>query len=287
MDENSTAEEMTEFVRQLLREKFTSAEVGITGANFIIEDIGGVAITENEGNGIMSSSFPKTHIVIAGIEKIIPKLTDLDIFWPVLSSHGTGQAITVYNTIFTGPKKGNEESGPEEMHVILLDNGRTNVLKHEIQSDILACIRCGACLNACPIYKNIGGYTYEATYGGPIGSVISPFYQGFEKSAHLSYACTICGKCTEVCPEKIDLHLLLLHNRNLDVETYSKNWIFSVSMNIYKFVTLRVKFFDIGFAGLKNFFISVFAKNVFGQKRSLPPFKKSFRDQYLNKKNKL
>lgn len=281
MDENSTAEEMTEFVRQLLREKFTSAEVGITGANFLIADIGGVGITENEGNGIMSTSFPKTHIVIAGIEKIVPKMIDLGTFWPVLSSHGTGQAVTVYNTIFTGPKRDNEEFGPGEMHVILLDNGRTDILNQEIQSDILACIRCGACLNACPVYKNIGGYTYEATYGGPIGSVISPFYQGFEKSAHLSYACTICGKCTEVCPEKIDLHLLLLHNRNTDVVNYNKNRLFSFFMVLYKIITLNVKLFDFGFSGLKNFFIKYFAKNIFSKKRNLPPFKKSFRNQYL------
>jgi len=280
MDENSTAEEMTEFVRQLLRKKFTTAEVGITGANFLISDIGGIGITENEGNGIMSSSFPKTHIVIAGIEKIIPKFIDLDIFWPVLSSHGTGQAVTVYNTVFTGPKNENEEFGPEEMHVILLDNGRTSILQQKVQSDILACIRCGACLNACPVYKNIGGYTYEATYGGPIGSVISPFYQGFKKSAHLSYACTICGKCTEVCPEKINLHLLLLHNRNTDVENYNKNMVFTFGMKIYKLFTLNVKLFDMGFSGIKNFFIRNFAKNIFGRKRSLPMFQESFRSQY-------
>ena len=281
MDENSSAEEMTEFVRQLLRKKYTTAEVGITGANFLIGDVGGIGITENEGNGIMSTSFPKTHIVIAGIEKIIPKMADLGTFWPILSSHGTGQAITVYNTIFTGPKRDTEDFGPEEMHVILLDNGRTDILNQEIQSDILACIRCGACLNACTVYKNIGGYTYEATYGGPIGSIISPFYQGFEKSAHLSYACTICGKCTEVCPVKIDLHMLLLHNRNTDVVHFNKNRLFSFAMGIYKIFTLNVKLFDFGFSGLKNFFIKFFAKNVFGKKRSLPPFKKSFRNQYL------
>lgn len=282
MDENSTAEEMTDFVRKLLRGKFTSAEVGITGANFLIADIGGIAITENEGNGIMSTSFPKTHIVIAGIEKIIPKLVDLDTFWPVLSSHGTGQSVTVYNTIFTGPKKSDEEFGPEDMHVILLDNGRTHILNQKIQSDVLACIRCGACLNACPVYKNIGGYTYEATYGGPIGSVISPFFQGFEQSAHLSYACTICGKCTEVCPVKINLHLLLLHNRNMDVEKFNKNRIYSFAISMYKMLSLNVKLFDFGFSGLKNFIIKNFAKNIFGKKRSLPVFKKSFRSQYLN-----
>jgi len=280
-----TSENLTEFVRQLLRKKFTSAEVGITGANFLIEDIGGVAITENEGNGIMSTSFPKTHIVIAGIEKIVPSMNDLGTFWPVLSSHGTGQAVTVYNTIFTGSKKSKEQYGPEEMHVILLDNGRTEILNQEVQSDVLACIRCGACLNACPVYKNIGGYTYEATYGGPIGSVISPFFQGFEKSAHLSYACTICGKCTEVCPQKIDIHMLLLHNRHEDIKRNGKNRVFTIAMSFYKIFTLNVKLFDMGFSGVKNFFMKYFAKNIFGKKRSLAPFKTSFREQYINNKN--
>lgn len=284
MDESSTAEEMTEFVRQLLRKKFTSAEVGITGANFLIADIGGVAITENEGNGIMCSSFPKVHIVIAGIEKIVPSINDMGTFWPVLSSHGTGQAVTVYNTIFTGAKGKDEDYGPDEMHVILLDNGRTELLKHPVQSDVLSCIRCGACLNACPVYKNIGGYTYEATYGGPIGSVISPFFQGFEKSAHLSFACTICGKCTEVCPEKIDIHMLLLHNRNLDVEKHTKNKMFSFIMDVYKFAALNSGIFDIGFDGIKNFFVKNFAKNIFGKKRSLPDFQKSFKQQYKKQK---
>ncbi len=285
MDENSTAEEMTEFVRKLLRKKFTSAEVGITGANFIIADIGGVAITENEGNGILSTSFPKTHIVIAGIEKIIPSLEDLGSFWPVLSAHGTGQSITVYNTIFTGSKRDNEQYGPEEMHVILLDNGRTDILNQEVQSDVLACIRCGACLNACPVYHNIGGYTYNNTYGGPIGSVISPFFNSFEKSAHLSYACTICGKCTEVCPQKIDIHVLLLHNRKEDIERFGKMRIFTLAMSFYKLFTLNVKLFDFGFIGIKNFFVKYFAKNIFGKKRSLAPFKTSFREQYINNKN--
>lgn len=284
MDEKATAEEMTDFVRQLLRKKFTSAEVGITGANFLIADVGGIATTENEGNGIMSASFPKTHIVLAGIEKIIPKMTDLATFWPVLSSHGTGQAVTVYNTIFTGPKKSDEDYGPEEMHVILLDNGRSELLNEETQCDILACIRCGACLNACPVYQNIGGYTYEATYSGPIGSVISPFYQGFEKSMHLSYACTICGKCTEVCPQKIDLHMLLLHNRQIDIDRNGNTGMFGIAMTFYKWFTLNVKLFDFGFNGIKNFFIRNFAKNAFGKKRSLPPLKESFRKQYLKTK---
>ena len=280
MDNDLTAEEMTDYVRGQLRENYLEAEVGVTGANFLVADIGGIALTENEGNGIMSTSFPKTHIVIAGIEKIIPSYKDISKIWPLLSAHGTGQAVTVYNTIFTAAKIEKEDFGPEKMYVILLDNKRSELLNEPKQSDVLSCIRCGACLNACPVYRNIGGYTYEATYGGPIGSVISPFFQGFEKSSHLSFACTICGKCTEVCPAKIDIHLLLLHNRNKSIKDKHGSTFFSFAMKIYKFVTLKVFFFDIGFTGIKNFFVKNFFKNVFGKKRSLVPFKKSFRKTF-------
>ena len=194
------------------------AEVGVTGANFIISDIGGIAVTENEGNARLSCAFPKTHIVIVGIEKMIPSLTDLGLFWPLLSTFGTGQKITVYNTIVTGPRQENETDGPEEMYVILLDNGRTNILQNPKQRESLYCIRCGACLNACPVYKNIGGHAYGATYSGPIGSVITPHLQGMDEFKHLSYASSLCGNCTEVCAVKINLHELLLENRHESVE---------------------------------------------------------------------
>jgi L-lactate dehydrogenase complex protein LldF len=283
IDKNLTAEELTDFVRVKLRKLYQEAEIGVTGANFIIADIGAVAVTENEGNALMTTAFPKIHIVIVGIEKIIPSMRDLAYFWPLLAVNGTGQAISVYSSIFTGPKKSNEDFGPEKIYVILLDNKRTDLLKEQIQSDSLACIRCGACLNACPVYHNIGGYTYNATYSGPIGSVISPFYNGFELSAHLSYACSVCGKCTEVCPEKIDLHTLLLQNRNMDVENYQKFSFFSLIMKVFKFMTLRRRFFDFGFSNLKNAFIKLFAKNVFSKERSLPDFKKSFRKTFNHK----
>lgn len=162
-DPKATPEQLTLVARDILREKYIQAEVGVTGANFIISDIGGIAVTENEGNARLSCSMPKTHIVIAGIEKVIPSMTDLALFWPLLSTFGTGQRITVYNTIITGPKQANEIDGPEDMYVILLDNGRTNILANEKQRESLYCIRCGACLNACPVYKNIGGHTYAAT----------------------------------------------------------------------------------------------------------------------------
>ena len=159
-DPNLTPEQLTLVARQNLREKYTQAEIGITGANFIIADIGAIAVTENEGNARLSCAWPKTHIVITGIEKVIPSLTDLALFWPLLATYGTGQKITVYNTIVTGPKQPGETDGPEEMYVILLDNGRTNILANEKTRESLYCIRCGACLNACPVYKNIGGHTY-------------------------------------------------------------------------------------------------------------------------------
>ena len=210
--------QLTQVARQKLREKFTSAEVGITGANFIISDIGGIAITENEGNARLSIAWPKTHIVIVGIEKVIPSVHDLPLFWPLLSTFGTGQKITVYNSIVTGPRQHNEVDGPEEMYVILLDNGRTNILADAKAREALYCIRCGACLNACPVYKNIGGHAYGTTYSGPIGSVITPHLKGMQEWNHLSYASSLCGNCTEVCAVKINLHELLLHNRHEVVE---------------------------------------------------------------------
>jgi len=215
---SSTPEEMTEYVRQALRKKYTSADIGVTGANFLIADIGGISVTENEGNGVMSTAFPKIHIAFAGIEKIIPSIKDLGLFLPLLACQGTGQQITAYNTIFTAARKANEVDGPEKMYVILLDNGRTELYSDVESYEALACIRCGACLNACPVYKTIGGYTYATTYSGPIGSVITPFYKGFREFGHLSAASSLCGACAEVCPVKIPLPELILINRRKMVE---------------------------------------------------------------------
>src|SRR5687767_1918119 len=218
-DPRATPEELTQVARTILRDKYTEAEVGVTGANFIVADIGGIAITENEGNARLSCSMPKTHIVIAGIEKVIPAVTDLALFWPLLAAYGTGQRVTVYNTIITGPRQPREADGPDEMYVILLDNGRTNILANEKQRESLYCIRCGACLNACPVYKNIGGHTYNTAYSGPIGSVITPHLKDMGEWKHLSYASSLCGNCTEVCAVKINLHELLLENREESVSS--------------------------------------------------------------------
>jgi len=263
-------EQITNFVRQELRLKYSKAEVGVSGGNFLIADVGAIAVTENEGNGLMSSAFPKIQIAIVGIEKIIPSIVDLDLFWPLLSTYGTGQGLTVYNTIYTGPKQQGETDGPDEMYVILLDNGRTNLLAETEQRRALSCIRCGACLNACPVYQTVGGHAYGTTYTGPIGSIITPHFKGMEEFKHLSFASTLCGKCTEVCPVKIDIHKLLLVNRKQTVDqkmsTKTENWVW----HFWKKAMLKRGKMDKGGAKLKNFMIKQFFKKQWGERRELP-----------------
>ena len=249
---NYTPEQLTLKAREVLREKYVQAEVGVTGANFIISDIGAVAVTENEGNARLSCSFPKTHIAIVGIEKMIPSLTDLGLFWPLLATCGTGQKITVYNTLIAGPRQENEADGPDEMYVILLDNGRTNILQNPKQRESLYCIRCGACLNACPIYKNIGGHAYGTTYSGPIGSVITPHLQGLEEFKHLSYASSLCGNCTEVCSVKINLHELLLENRSEAVESGLVPFSEKMAWKLWRIASLKRGLMNLGNGNIKN-----------------------------------
>jgi len=275
---NSTPEQITAYVRKLLREKFYNADVGITGTNFLIADIGAIALTENEGNALMSVSFPKVHIAIAGIEKIIPKLRDLDLFWPLLATHGTGQNMTVYNSIISGPRQDDETDGPDEMYLVLLDNNRTALLEQQHQRRALSCIRCGACLNTCPVYKTIGGHAYGTTYSGPIGAVITPYLRGMKDYKHLSYASSLCGACTEVCPVKINLHELLLYNRNDSVKAGHTHIFDRFSMFGWKQVMLHRNYMDKGSASFKNkMLLRVFGK-LWGERRTLPTVQpKNFR----------
>ena len=270
LPENTPPEEITKFVREKLRSEFMRADVGITGANFLIADCGAVALTENEGNGILSFSFPKIHIVVAGIEKIIPTLEDLDLFLPLLATHGTGQHITAYNNILFGPKKENEADGPEQMYVVLIDNKRTEILKYKEQRKALSCIRCGACLNGCPVYKNIGGYTYGSVYSGPIGSVISPHLKGLRDYNHLSFASTLCGKCTEGCPMKIPLHELLLRNRKEAVSRKYTSYNWRKLMGGWKYTMLHRWTLDKPGSALKNRAVRMFGKSLWGPRRKLP-----------------
>jgi len=281
----STPEELTAYVRQLLREKFTGADIGVSGANFIIADIGAIALTENEGNALMTVSFPKIHIVIAGIDKIIPSVKDLALLWPVLASHGTGQNITVYNSIVSSPKKENEIDGPDEMYVVLLDNGRTNLLAQKKQKSALTCIRCGACLNACPVYRNIGGHTYQTVYSGPIGSVITPYMSGLKDYKHLSFASSLCGKCTEVCPSAIKIHKLLLYNRNDAVNKKMAGLVDKTVMFGWRTIMLNRWILDKTDYRIKNAVIRMFFKYSWGSRRDVPVVKpRSFNRMWKDKK---
>lgn len=211
-DLSNDPQELVAAARRKLRKAFFAAEMGISGANFLIADAGCIAISTNEGNGRLSTSVPRIHVAVTGIEKVLPRLEDLATFWPVLATSGTGQPITTYGTLVGGPRRPGEADGPDEFHVVLVDNGRSKLLAHPEEREVLHCIRCGACLNICPVFRHIGGHTYGTPYPGPIGSVLVPRLEG-EAFEHLSYASSLCGACTSVCPVKIDLHHHLLHNR--------------------------------------------------------------------------
>jgi L-lactate dehydrogenase complex protein LldF len=282
-----SAEELVATARRLLRAKYTEAEVGITGGNFLLADIGGVAITENEGNGRLSTAFPKTHIAIVGIEKVLPSVMDLDLFWPLLSTSGTGQQVTIYNTIFTGPRQPNEKDGPEEMYVVLLDNGRTELLALPEKREALNCIRCGACLNVCPVYKNIGGHTYESTYSGPIGSVITPHYNGMAENKHLSFASSLCGACTSVCPVKINIHNLLLLNRRQSVEQGYTEKSERTTFKLWLKAMKSRKLLNMAPAGVKNFVLKQVLKDTWSKRREpLQVAPKSFNQLWKEREGK-
>ena len=282
-DPKLTPEQLTQVARNVLRKKYAEAEVGITGANFIIADIGGIAITENEGNARLSCSIPKTHIVVASIEKVIPSMNDLALFWPLLATYGTGQQITVYSTIINGPKQEGETNGPDEMYVILLDNGRTNILANEKTRESLYCIRCGACLNACPVYKNIGGHSYETTYSGPIGSVITPHLKEMKEWKHLSYASSLCGNCTEVCAVKINLHELLLENRHEAVDEGDTSFAERTAWKLWKKAMLKRNLMNMGSRKIKNWVVNTLLKGWKEHRSKMEFPQKSFNQMWKEK----
>ncbi|HEY3582534.1 MAG TPA: LutB/LldF family L-lactate oxidation iron-sulfur protein [Pyrinomonadaceae bacterium] len=207
-------EELTSTARVTLRERFATADIGISGVNFGIVETGTIVIVENEGNIRLTTSLPRMHIAVMGIEKLLPRFADLDVFFKLLPRSAAGQALSAYQSFITGTKHNASDEGPEELHIVLLDNGRSRMLAHPVTRQSLACIRCGACLNACPVYQQVGGHAYGSVYPGPIGSVITPQLIGIEKAAQLPYASSLCGACREVCPVKIDIPRLLLHLRS-------------------------------------------------------------------------
>ncbi len=272
--------EITRIARKKLRAKYTSAQIGITGGNFLLADIGGVCVTENEGNARLCTTFPKTQISIVGIEKLLPSVNDLHLFWPLLATFGTGQNLTVYNSILTGPRRPKETDGPSEMYVILLDNGRTNLLRKEVRESMY-CIRCGSCLNACPVYKNIGGHAYGATYSGPIGSVITPHLKGMEEYKHMSYASSLCGNCTEVCPLKINIHEMLLENRTIAVTERLNTNVENLTWGMWKRAMLSRTMMNLAGAGVKNKLVNTLFKDTWAHSRGALEFApKSFNKRW-------
>ncbi|HEU4510381.1 MAG TPA: LutB/LldF family L-lactate oxidation iron-sulfur protein [Pyrinomonadaceae bacterium] len=205
--------QLTSTARATLRDRFASADVGISGVNFAVAETGTIVIIENEGNIRLTTSLPRIHLAVMGIEKVVPRFADLDVFLKLLPRSGTGQRLTTYQSFITGTKREATDEGPEELHIVLLDNGRSRMLAHPVTRQSLACIRCGACLNSCPVYQQIGGHAYGSVYPGPIGAVITPQLMGIEKSSQLPYASSLCGACRDVCPVKIDIPQLLLHLR--------------------------------------------------------------------------
>jgi L-lactate dehydrogenase complex protein LldF len=212
--EETVIEKQTMIARAKLREKFLAADIGISGANFLVADSGAVVLVENEGNARLTTSAPRIHIAVAGIEKTIPRAQDLATFLKLLGRSGTGQALTVYTSFLSGPRREGEIDGPEEFYVVLIDNGRTKLLADREKRQSLYCIRCGACLNTCPVYRKIGGHAFPWVYSGPIGAIITPQFMGTMHEPALPFASSLCGACAEVCPVKIDIPKILLQLRS-------------------------------------------------------------------------
>jgi L-lactate dehydrogenase complex protein LldF len=204
---------LTAAARRALRRRFAEADLGISGVNFAVAETGTILILENEGNARLTTTLPRTHVALMGIEKVIPRFADLEVFLRLLPRSGTGQALTAYQSLLTGTKQSPDEEGPEELHIVMFDNGRSRMLASAVTRQTLACIRCGACLNACPVYRQIGGHAYGSVYAGPIGAVLTPQLFGIASAAALPYASSLCGACRDVCPVKIDIPAVLLHLR--------------------------------------------------------------------------
>ena len=219
------AERLTRVARDALRKKFLAAGAGITGVNFAVAETGTIVVVENEGNARMSTSLPRIHIALMGMEKVIPRLADLGVFLTLLPRAATGQRMSSYVSLITGPRRSGESDGPEEFHLVVMDNGRTAIQADPIMRESLACIRCGACLNVCPVFERTAGHAYGSPYSGPIGAVITPLYQGLNAAGELPFASSLCGACGEVCPVKIDLPRLLLELRARVVRGGGASWL--------------------------------------------------------------
>lgn len=246
LDPDRTLEQPTELIqeaRQVLRQKYLDSDVGITGANFLVAETGTSVIVTNEGNGDLTQTMPRVHVVVASLEKVVPTLEDASAILRVLSRSATGQEFSAYTTFSSGPKRAEDPDGPEEYHVILLDNGRSAMLGTEFQ-DMLRCIRCGACMNHCPVYGAVGGHAYGWVYPGPMGAVLTPSFIGVEEAGHLPNASTFCGRCEQVCPMRIPLPKMMRHYRQKEYEAglspKSVRW----GLGLWAFLAKRPKLYQ-------------------------------------------
>src|SRR6516165_7581029 len=236
--------------RRMLREKFHAADLGITGANFAVAETGTVVLVTNEGNGRLTTTCPRVHVALMGIEKVIPRLADLPVFLKLLARAATGQTLSVYTTLLTGPRRPNELDGPEEFHLVLLDNGRSRVLATPFRES-LQCIRCGACLNACPVYRRIGGHAYGGVYSGPIGSILTPLYDSVAANPDLPHASSLCGACQAACPVRINIPHMLIGLRELQHHAKPGRWE-ALAYRLWRAVLQRPWLYRLALAGART-----------------------------------
>jgi len=230
--------------REILREKFLAADVGITGANFLIAETGSTIIVTNEGNGDLTQSLAKVHIVITSIDRVVPTLEDVSSILRLLARSATGQEFSTYTTFSTGPRRSGDPDGPQACHIVVLDNGRSELLGSELR-EVLRCIRCGACMNHCPVYTAIGGHAYGWVYPGPIGAVLTPSLIGVKQAGHLPSASTFCGRCEQVCPMKIPLPKLMRHHRETEFDQGGLSWSYRKGLALWGWLALRPRLYHL------------------------------------------
>ncbi len=280
-----TISETIEKITENTRSKYFQAQAAITGCNFLIANPGSIALTENEGNILFSSGIPHVHIVIASIDKVIPSLADLDTLWSLLATYGTGQKITAYNTIINGPRQAKEQDGPKELYIILLDNGRSEILAKNEQRKTLTCIKCGACANVCPVFKTIGGQAYNLPNPSPIGAAMAQHTHDRAEYEHLSDASTLCGKCDDVCPVNIDIHNFLIENRKENQDAKNTGFFDNYLWKVIKGAMLSRKKMNRG-ETFKSLIIKSSYKKDWGDNREFPvSAKKSFNQLWREQNN--